>query len=168
MGGKFKNKNKVKTPLERLDKSHRRLEERLEELQASTAALQRGGSQGAHWDSVADVLAYLERAGVRHAEDEEETVFPRLALHPRLRPLLTRLRSDHKAQQKFVTALAKIVVAPKTQKSVLALTKITKALRADYLDHIRREDRQLLPAIARHISAPEQALMAAEMAARRE
>ena len=167
MGGKFKNRNKSKPPLERLDRSHRRLEERLQELQASAKAIQQGKSPGAHWASVADVLAYLERAGVRHEEDEEETVFPRLSGRVALRPLLDRLRSDHLGQRKLVNALAKVVAARKTPKSVQRLSEISQELRADYLNHIKLEDSQLLPAIARHIGVDEQIAMAAEMAERR-
>lgn len=154
--------------MERLERCHRRLEERLEELDASATALRRSGAVGAHWSSVADVLAYLERAGVRHDEDEEQSVFPRLASHASLRPLLKRLRADHRSQRALVVALAKLVAAPKTKKSVQTLSEITRALRAEYLAHIRREDSQLLPAIAQHIGEHEQAIMAAEMAARRE
>ncbi len=177
MGGKFGNRNKLKAPLERLDRSHRRLEERLEELRKSSAAISDSTALARNWLVVADVLAYLERAAMRHEEDEEESVFPRLQAHPALRPMLDRLRGDHQSQRKLVQRLAKVLADAmplsdaKTADATAAaqkLAKVSAELQANYLDHIKREDHQLLPAIHRHISAAEQAKMATEMAARRQ
>lgn len=83
MGGNFKSRKRNKTALERLDRCHRRLEERLRELVESSAAIASGDASDEHWEVVEEVLAYLERAVVRHEEDEEASVFPRLAQHPR-------------------------------------------------------------------------------------
>lgn len=68
----------------------------------------------------------------------------------------------------MVARLAKIVANPSGARVPQRLASVAKELRANYLDHIKREDRQLLPAIARYISATEQAEIAAEMAARRD
>jgi iron-sulfur cluster repair protein YtfE (RIC family) len=168
VGGNFKKRKKTKTALERLDRCHRRLEERLEELTDSADKISRGKSLARSWESVGDVLDYLQRAIVRHEEDEEASVFPRLATHPALRPLLNRLRGDHESQRKLVGRLAKLVDDHESPDSALRLKKVSAALSTSYLDHIKREDHQLLPAIARHISAEEQEAIALEMAERRD
>jgi two-component system nitrogen regulation response regulator GlnG len=59
MGGKFNNRGKPKTPTERLDRSHRRLEERLAELCLSAGAIRRADEVDEHRPVVADVLDYL-------------------------------------------------------------------------------------------------------------
>lgn len=168
MGGNFNKRKKSKTALERLERCHRRLEERLEELTASADAIARGKSPARHWETVSEVLDYLQRAVVRHEEDEEESVFPHLATHPALRPLLNRLRGDHQSQRKLVGRLAKLVDDHGAPDSPARLKKVCAALSTNYLDHIKREDHQLLPAITRHISAELQAQIAAEMAERRD
>lgn len=167
VGGNFKRRNKSKPPLVRLDRSHRRLEERLQELAASVEAISRDSSNTGEWSTVADVLAHLQRAVVRHEEDEEESVFPRLAVHPAMRPLLSRLRGDHESQRKLVSALDALVQDHSAAEAVPRLQRVSAALNTSYLDHIKREDRELLPAITRHISAEGQAEMAIEMAERR-
>jgi iron-sulfur cluster repair protein YtfE (RIC family) len=168
VGGNFKNRKKARTALERLDRCHRRLEERLEELSTSAEAIARGKSPAASWKVVSDVLDYLQRAIVRHEDDEEESVFPRLEQHPALRPLLNRLRGDHESQRKLVGRLAKLVADHTAPESAAGLERVATALRTSYLDHIKREDHQLLPAIARHIDAETQAEIAMEMAERRD
>ncbi len=167
MGGNFQNRGKSKTALERLDRSHRRVEERLAELSASAAAIAGGEQIDEHWPLVEEVLSYLQRASLRHEQDEEDSVFPRLRQHAALRPLLDRLTGDHRSQRKLVAKLAKLVSAAEKPATGRALVKLSTALSASYQDHIEREDRQLLPAIARHISSEEQAEIAKEMAARR-
>jgi hemerythrin-like domain-containing protein len=167
MGGKFRNRNKSRPPVERLDRSHRRLEERLEELVACAAEIVEGKELRASWDAVADVLAYLERAGVRHEEDEEETVFPRLAGVVALRPLLKALRTEHRSQRKLVNDLAKVVGAQKESPAGAKLSKLAAKIQASYQAHVEREDAELLPAITRYIDAAGEAEMAAEMAERR-
>ena len=166
MGGKFGNRNKSKPPVERLDRSHRRLEERLAELVSCAALIAEGKDLAASWEAAKDVLAYLERAGVRHEEDEEETVFPRLAAFATLRPLLKDLRAEHRSQRKHIGELAKLVKAPKQAGASSKLSRVAAKLEESYTAHIRREDKELLPAIKRHLG-DSTAEMAAEMAARR-
>ncbi len=171
MGGKSKNRAN-KAPVERLEHSHRRLEERLEELKSFVDAIVTGRQVEENWAAIADLVDYLNRSVLRHEEDEELSVFPRLRSHPTLRPLLQRLSDDHISQRKLVDKLAQLVETRGEAKSAAAtharLQRVCKSLSAAYLDHIAREDRQLLPAIARHCSAEDEVAMAQEMGARRD
>jgi hemerythrin-like domain-containing protein len=165
MGGKPRNKHgKLKPPRERLDHSHRRLEGELLSLEGAAQAIVESPNDLSAWQSIQEVLAYLQRAAIRHEADEEESVFPRLATHPALRSLLTRLRGEHRSQSKLVAALAG-AAENKDPKEVL---RVTKRLAASYRDHIDIEDRELLPAMSRHIDAESLNEIANEMAARRQ
>ncbi len=169
MGGKGnRGRNRIKAPLVRLDHCHRNLEAKLEELLEHSAAISTGADTSeAPWDAVAEILAYLQRSVVRHELDEEESVFPRLASHPALRPLIERLRGDHLSQGKLVRSLETLLQTRNKKNSQSKLATLVASLRHSYLDHLRREDRELLPAIARHISKEQQDEMALEMAQRR-
>ena len=167
MGGTFKNR-RGKPPIARLEHSHRRLEQELENLGARVESISRGQALEESWSAISEVVDYLHRSVVRHEEDEEQSVFPRLASHPTLRPLLQRLRDDHASQQKLVARLAQLVEQQELATTPARLERTSQRLVAAYLDHIAREDRQLLPAISRHCSAAEQAQMGEEMGARRE
>lgn len=167
MGGTFKNR-RGKPPIERLEHSHRRLEQELEELGTRVAAIGRGEALAENWSAIAEVVDFLNRSVVRHEQDEEESVFPRLSSHPTLRPLLQRLRDDHASQQNLVAKLAQLVEQQDLVTSSSRLKRTSQRLIAAYLDHIAREDRQLLPAIARYCSADDQTAMGEEMGARRD
>lgn len=168
MGGKSNKGRKVKAPVERLDHNHRRLEQELATLNSCSAAIGPNHAESeANWDGVEEVLAYLKRSVVRHELDEEESVFPFLAEHPALRPLLRRLSDDHASQGKLVDKLAVLVEERDTTKAT-KLRRVVKALRTLYLDHVKREDRELLPAMGRHLSAAQLSTIATEMANRRD
>lgn len=139
----------------------------MEELEGAATGIAAGESLPANWELATDVLAYLERAGVRHEEDEEETVFPRLAHLPALRPLLKTLRAEHRSQRKLVAQLADLVSAQAESGTARKLSRLAAKLQTSYQAHITREDAELLPAMKRYLDADSEAEMAAEMAARR-
>lgn len=167
MGGNFKNRKRSRPPAERLERSHRRLEERLEELAQSALALAVKPSSSTAWACVEDVLVFLEDNGMRHEEDEEKSVFPRLAAQPGLRLLLSRLRAEHRLQRKLVSSLAKIVANRKAAGAAGKVSAISSRLQESYLAHIQCEDEELLPAMSRYMDSEQEAEMTAEMAARR-
>lgn len=154
--------------MERLEHSHRRLEGELEELQVRVKSVSLAPEGDEDWQAIAAIAEYLGRSGVRHEDDEELSVFPRLQSHPTLRPLLQRLRDDHVSQRKLVSKLVKLIENRDQPGTVGRLQRTSHALIAAYLDHIAREDRQLLPAIARYCSSVDESQMAEEMKARRD
>ena len=171
MGGNFKTaRNRIQAPVQRLEKSHRKLEVHLDELAAAVAGVAASkGKSEVHWDKIDELVAYFQRSVLRHEQDEEDSVFPRLAEHPALRSLITRLTGDHQSQRKLVAALAELCASPSrsTAAAIARLGRISKEFKTSLLDHIAREDRELLPALSRHVSASEQAAIAIEMADRR-
>jgi hemerythrin-like domain-containing protein len=154
-----------------LERSHRRLEERISELQRAAGAILRERADTGDLAAVDDVLAYLERSAVRHETDEEESLFPRLRVHRELRPLLAELSAEHDLHRQIVAHL-------RTQRSGwppggpdagdgAALAMTTGELARAYRAHIEREERELLPAARDHLSRSELAAIRLEMERRR-
>jgi hemerythrin-like domain-containing protein len=140
-------------PFAQLLSCHRRLEERLDDL--ADPADPRAAAR--------DVLGFFDRNIMRHEEDEEASLFPRLAREPSLAPTLATLRAQHVAQRESLGALRAFAEGADAP----PLADIVRTLREAYAAHIDLEERELFPA-ARRVLRPEEAMaIGEEMAARR-
>ena len=146
-------------PFEQLARSHRRLEELLDALQTSASDP----------DLLRDAAAFFARNVRRHEEDEERSLFPRLAGRAELAPLVERLTREHREHERLHAELDAIVqeldrgAAP----SGARIDTLVDALVGAYRDHVQVEERELFPAAQRVLVASDLAAMAAEMDARR-
>jgi hemerythrin-like domain-containing protein len=146
---------------EQLLRSHRRLEERLADLPRAAADL--AGERRA--DALAwlgETAAWMNRAVRRHEEDEERSLFPRLAGRPELDPLLVRLADEHRKQEALQARLARVAELP-----VDEVQEIVRALVESYRAHIDEEEQQLFPAARALLDEAALTAMQAEMDARR-
>ena len=75
-------------PFAQLERCHRRLEERIAELARAPGDP----------DARARFFEFLDRSIRRHEDDEEESLFPRLAGVAELAPVIASLRAEHRAQ----------------------------------------------------------------------
>src|SRR5438105_10007962 len=132
--GRMRDKDEV-DPFARLENTHRRIEERLADLEHAAGQ--------ADLSTMADVLGFFERAGARHHEDEEKSLFPRLRRHAALAPLLTSLEGEHRAHEE-----AREGVARDCEGAADCPTLVAAAARlcAVYRAHIVREEKELFPA----------------------
>src|SRR4051812_22871089 len=96
-------------PFSMLRSSHRRLEERLAELATAARALDDPAQADAALGVCEDVLAYFGRAVTRHEDDEERSLFPRLAPFAELAPALAALATEHVEQHRLVAELGDLV-----------------------------------------------------------
>jgi hemerythrin-like domain-containing protein len=146
-------------PVGVLDACHRRIEDRLALLERAIAALPAPEAVAA----LADVVRHFDTAGVRHTEDEEQSVFPRL---PR-EPILAELEADHRAAEAiylaFRTVASRVAAEPSLRDE---LASHAAALAAAYRGHIRREEAELFPR-ARALSPAELRAVGIEMRLRR-
>ena len=147
-------------PFAQLERSHRRLEERLEDLAQADAA---------HIDVVRDVAAFFARAVKRHEQDEEDSLFPRLAGHAKLAPVLERLAREHVEHASLHAQLDKTIEAldEKTPDAARDLARVTTALMHAYRSHVDEEERVLFPAARRLLGEAALVAIADEMMARR-
>src|SRR6478609_8827028 len=87
-------------PFEMLERCHRRLEENLDRLRTPSR------------QALDEALAFIDRAVKRHEDDEEQSLFPRLARVPQLAGLLDRLTVQHRDQMALVEELRAHLAAP--------------------------------------------------------
>ena len=140
-------------PFEMLERCHRRLEETLAELAPPTR------------QALDEALHFIDRSMQRHENDEEQSLFPRLAGLTALAPLLDRLTAQHRAQSALVEELRAQLSAADGDDARVA--DVVARLGAAYRAHIAVEERELFPAARAALSADDVAAMGAEMDARR-
>lgn len=133
-------------PFAQLERSHRRLEERLEDLTDIARALERGDAQ----DALRDVCGFFARAVKRHEEDEERSLFPRLAGVAELAPVLDALAREHRDHEALHARLGTLVADLESgvPADVVArdLADVASRLATAYRSHIADEERTLFPA----------------------
>jgi hemerythrin-like domain-containing protein len=158
-------------PVDRLERSHRRLEQQLAQLQRAAGAIVRERAGGDDLDVVDTVLAFLERQALRHETDEEESLFPRLRATGDLAPLLDELAGQHRLHRHLVLHLRALrsgwsVGGPDAGDGAALVITTNELVRA-YRAHIEREERELLPAARAALGPGECAAILMEMERRR-
>ncbi len=150
---------------------HRRIEDRL-------ATLERAGAQynekpAEALAAVDACLAFFERNGVLHTEDEERSVFPRLRPHlsPEDLSLVERLESQHAEADRLHRALRESVEEIRgsgaSRDRLQAYQEIVSALAALYRSHIAEEDRHLIAVAKDKLSSQDLHEISSEMRKRR-
>jgi hemerythrin-like domain-containing protein len=142
-------------PVGVLGACHRRIEDRLATLERALAALPAPEARAA----LADVMRYFDGAGVRHTEDEEQSVFPRLERTP----LLADLEADHRAAEAIYLSFRMLATQDPPPPEIATHAE---ALCRAYRAHIQREEAQLFP-LARALAPEELRAIGIEMRLRR-
>ncbi len=150
-------------PFERLLQTHRRIEERLDELLKACAAL---GGHGDADEVVRDVAGFFSRAGRKHVDDEEQTLFPRLQAHPELAVILKALADEHVTHDRLEGELQSLADAPGALDAA-RVSAVARSLADTYRAHIAREENELFPAARAALSSEVLLEMAREMSNRR-
>jgi hemerythrin-like domain-containing protein len=147
-------------PFDQLRSSHRRLEERLDELGEAARKLAAGGPEANEAREIVDGLCgWFARSVGRHEEDEERSLFPRLKDEAALAPILASLTAEHREHERLHAKLRSAEPA--------ALPAIADALYAAYRKHIDEEERALFPAAERLLDDEARRAMIEEMESRR-
>lgn len=147
-------------PFEQLLRSHRRLEERLDDLRR--AAFDLCGEH--HEEALAyidETVQWMERSVRRHEEDEEKSLFPRLRGMRELERLVAQLAEEHRAQERLASELAE------ARDDRARTMEIARLLSESYGRHIRAEEDELFPIARARLEPADLQAMQAEMQARR-
>jgi len=159
-------------PFAQLERSHRRLEERLEDLRE--VAREAASSGRADVPALRDVADFFARAVRRHEDDEERSLFPRLAHDDALAAIGARLAGEHREHEALHARLDRAVDAidraegPSEESGAIAeLVAVSDALGAAYRAHVDEEERALFPAARAALDAEALDAIAREMAERR-
>jgi hemerythrin-like domain-containing protein len=150
-------------PFAQLERSHRRLEERLAELRQAALT--------GDVDAAFGVLGFFERAVVRHEEDEERSLFPRLRGVAELEGVMAHLQAEHRQHEQLHARLRSLAEpwqgrAPEGDE-LATLGALAAELEAAYRAHINEEEKVLFPAARAALDADALVAIAAEMDARR-
>ena len=152
-------------PFTQLERSHRRLEERLDDLTRASAG------ERLDVELVRDVAGFFARAVRRHEQDEEASLFPRLRLvrdAAELAPILERLAREHREHEALHAKLDAVIADLDAGKDArAALESVADALVRAYRTHIEEEERQLFPAARAALDSAATSAISEEMDARR-
>ena len=158
-------------PFVRLESTHRRIEQRLAALEQAASEVDDSALRPDALGTIYDVMGFLARGAVRHHEDEERSLFPRLREVPELGELLKVLEEEHRVHDAVYAELAAYVRAWPDEGPDRAgeahLRALVRRLGEVYAAHIQREERELFPVARRLLGADVVATMGAEMIARR-
>lgn len=158
-------------PLGLLSDCHRRIEKFLAVLKKVAADAPEPLDE-THRRALETALDYFENAAPRHTEDEEHSLFPRLAQHAEAEAAMAGLAADHQRADALHAEVGSL------GRSWLAEGRIsldqrermragTESLEHLYREHIRREDEEVFPLAARLLAAETLGKIGQEMAARR-
>jgi hemerythrin-like domain-containing protein len=119
------------------------------------------------------VHRYFTVALPLHVADEDLSLLPRLRpVAPALEGALARMEDEHLAIEEAVAEMAPLCSVLAEEPERLgelgeALAEKARALEALFEPHLREEERTIFPAIRQHLPPDEQAILLAEMRARR-
>jgi hemerythrin-like domain-containing protein len=156
----------------RLDRTHRRIEEWLHALEQAAADIANPERRFDALNDLLDAVRFLGRGAQRHHDDEEETLFPRLAAIAELAPLLAQLRAEHDQHDAAYADLRRLVdtwdvdEGPSAADEAL-LPALAQRLADIYRAHIAREEHELFPAARAALPPGAAEEMGREMIARR-
>ena len=148
-------REEAKDPFVQLERCHRRLEEACDALGPATETEDRA--------TLEDVAAFLARQIRRHEDDEDESLFPRLAGNAELKPALERLTREHQDHAELQSRFRQALEAG----SWVDLRAVSDELVRAYRDHIALEEGTVFPAARAALGPDDLAAMRVEMDARR-
>ncbi len=124
-------------------------------------------------DAAGKVLRYFEEALPLHVQDEEQSLLPRLRGHDeRVDAALDQMCEEHASHQsglEKLTGLCRTLRGAPERHSELSseLARVAAELDVEFGAHLHSEEETVIPAIARFLSAKEQADMILELRERR-
>src|SRR3954469_19594258 len=101
--------DKPEGPFAMLRSSHRRLEDRLLDLEAAAEDIDDPELSPAALEACESVISFFGRQVARHEEDEERSLFPRLGGFPELASVLAALAEEHEEQRQLAMDLGAAV-----------------------------------------------------------
>lgn len=155
-------------PLGMLRACHDRILRNCDTLVRLADHLQRQGPDEDARKAAGQIHLYFSTAGKHHHEDEERDLFPRLVRQSlKLADLIHTLKKDHTEMERLWNELEPLLRRPASIDDIAAFTRLTQDFQAVYLQHIDKENNQLL-ALAQHIlSSKDLREIGAAMAERR-
>ncbi len=156
-------------PLGLLRACHQRILNRCDTLERMCAHLSTQGADRDFRTAAQAVLEYFSSAARHHHQDEEQDLLPRLqGADASLDSLIAQLREEHEQLDSHWATLEPMLARPQADIDTHTFTARVERFITLQRQHIERENRDLLPVAAQHLSATDLASLGRAMAARRE
>lgn len=159
-------------PFAQLERSHRRLAERLDDLRTAARAAQEHGQLDVA--RLRDLVDFFERAVKRHEDDEELSLLPRIAHVDALADTSRRLAREHREHEALHARLDRAVdrvdraaSAEEESSAVAELVAVSEALDGAYRSHLDLEERTVFPVARAALDDSALGAIAREMQERR-
>jgi hemerythrin-like domain-containing protein len=168
-------------PLEHLMACHRRIEQRLETLERAAAVLATRREEALA--AIESAIAFLDESGVRHTQDEEQSVFPRLQSKaaPDELAFVEHLQTDHSEADRIFGCLKQAFRRMREQAPPYSISskadrpgeaesdfrRYASELGALYRRHIAEEDEVLVAIGRQRLSNSDLEAISSEMRERR-
>lgn len=166
-------------PIGALKACHVRIEQRLQMIERACEVFQNGDwkrKQEAA-EALTPAVAYFTTGGVKHTEDEEVSLFPRMRPHltsgDEAVAVMKSLESQHREGESFVEELKDIVERLTTppfefaEEDIQRLESVSRNMGRHYRPHTKLEDEFLFPRALDILSEEELTTIGQEMAQRR-
>ncbi len=123
-------------------------------------------------DACAACRRYFVDALPLHVRDEEHSILPRLrGRDDAVDQALAQMHLQHGEHDplvaELVDALERVEADPTNHTARASVLRVAEALRADFEDHLRREETVIFPALERLLTPADRADILAELRARR-
>src|SRR5687767_6678845 len=144
---------------------HAKLEQKLGSLPKICAALRAGDGEAMR--ALAAIVQHFDTAAVKHTEDEEFSVFPRLS-SAAARALIDKLDAEHREHEAIYLAFRTVAKKILDEHGDIfdELEQHAAALSSAYREHIALEERDLIPEV-KALAPPELRAIGLEMRMRR-
>lgn len=164
-------------PIGMLVDCHRRIEKFLDVLLTFARQAQGNPFTNEQRHAIETALRYFREAAPKHVADEEDSLFPRLrgSQHREVKAMLSdldELHSDHLTVVENHSAVEEVFrrwltdgLLPSPDHA--ALVSLLHSLRETYARHIKQEETQLFPHVARILTPTDLKAVGLEMAKRR-
>lgn len=162
----------IDQPIEHLMACHRRIEQRLDALVRAATHLETDRKRALA--AIASSLEFLDSSGMRHTEDEENSLFPRLRTRVSQDEIayLASLEDQHEEADSTLARLKELTreaqgQTPVPRRVIEEYGQCAEKLRSIYQDHIRSEDAVLTAMAKQCLSEAELSEISREMRERR-
>jgi iron-sulfur cluster repair protein YtfE (RIC family) len=159
-------------PLDHLVACHTRIDDRLRTMERTAEHLATKTAEAL--EAARACIAFFDSNGVRHTEDEEQSLFPRLLprLNPTERIYITTLEQQHQEVETVYAAWKTLVdrlgqASQPTPEDCTRYTNLVDRLCTMYRQHIASENDLLITLGRRECTATDLAAIAREMKLRR-
>jgi pyridoxamine 5'-phosphate oxidase len=155
-------------PLGMLLACHVRMRRQLATLERLQRHIPESGADSEARTAASAIIRYFDQAGANHHADEDQSLLPRLvARAPEIAALAAQIGEDHRELDRYWRKLRPLLSGIAAGRNEALPPALVREACGAYLDHLEREESQLLPVARERLSERDLVDIGSEFAARR-